>query len=94
MAERPIISGTLDLTPDVLNAAKKAGPNQNGNYSFKMAVWNNDKRTKDTSPHFTGSVTVKDMADSPRGYASIWDNRNDTAPAKAVASASSSDDLF
>jgi hypothetical protein len=94
MANRPIISGTLDLTPDVLNAAKKAGPNQNGNYSFKVAVWDNDKRTKDTSPHFTGSVTVKDMEDSPRGYASIWDNREGGNSVTVKTSAASSDDLF
>ena len=50
MANRPPITAALDLTSDLLNALKKAGPNERGNYSLDMAVWVNDKRTSDRAP--------------------------------------------
>ena len=70
----PAFSGTVDLTPDILNAMKKAGTNANGNYKLRFALWNNDKRDKDTAPHFKGLVTVPEMTESPKAYASMWDN--------------------
>lgn len=70
----PSFSGSLDLTPDVLNAMKKAGTNANGNYKLRFALWDNDKRDKDTAPHFKGLVTVPEMNDSPKAYASMWNN--------------------
>ena len=42
MANRPPITAALDLTGDLLNALKKAGPNERGNYSLDMAVWVNE----------------------------------------------------
>jgi hypothetical protein len=88
----PVFSGTVDLTPDILNAAKKAGPNAQGNYSFRVALWDNDKRDKDTSPHFKGQVTVNKMENSPKAYSSFW--KNDGNGAGSGSRSSSSDDLF
>lgn len=78
MASRPPITASIDLTPDVLNALKKAGPNERGNYSLDMAVWPNEKRTSDRSPGFTGPVKVKGSIDGPKGYASVWQNDVET----------------
>jgi len=88
----PVFSGTVDLTPDILNAAKKVGPNAQGNYSFRVALWNNDKRDKDTAPHFKGQVTVNKMENSPKAYSSFWQNGENAGG--SFASSSSSDDLF
>lgn len=85
MAGKPPITAAIDLTPDVLNALKKAGPNERGNYSMDVAVWDNTKRTSDRAPNFTGSVKVKGDKDGPKGYVSMWDNRG---------SSGASDDLF
>lgn len=75
MANRPPITAAIDLTPELLNAMKKAGPNDRGNYSLDMAVWENTKKTSERSPGFTGSVKVKGAdKDSPKGYASVWQN--------------------
>lgn len=90
----PIFSGTVDLTPDILNAAKKNGPNQQGNYSFRVALWNNDKRDKDTSPHYKGQVTVNKMENSPKGYSSFWQNENGASAPAAAAAPASSDSFF
>ena len=76
MANRPPITAALDLTSDLLNALKEAGPNERGNYSLDMAVWVNDKRTSDRAPGFTGSVKVKGDKDGPKGYASVWQNES------------------
>ena len=88
----PIFSGTVDLTPDILNAAKKAGPNAQGNYSFRVALWDNDKRDKDTSPHFKGQVTVNKLENSPKAYSSFWKNEGNGGGGSSRSS--SSDDLF
>lgn len=88
----PVFSGTVDLTPDILNAAKKAGPNAQGNYSFRVALWNNDNRDKATSPHFKGQVTVNKMDNSPKAFSSFWQNE-ETASFSSKA-APSNDDLF
>lgn len=82
MADRPPITASIDLTPDVLNALKKAGPNDRGNYSLDVAVWENTRSSSDRAPQFTGIVKVKGDKDGPKGYASVWQN------------GSSSDDLF
>ena len=84
MADRPTFSAVLDLTSDLLNALRKAGPNERGNYSLEMAVWPNKKITCDRSPSLTGSVKVKGDKDGPKGYASVWQNE----------SSESSTDLF
>ena len=78
MANRPPITAAIDLTPDVLNAWKNAGPNERGNYSLDMAVWVNEKRTSDKAPNMTGSVKVKGDKDGPKGYASVWQNDVET----------------
>lgn len=84
MANRPPITAAIDLTPEVLNALKQAGPNERGNYSLDMAVWPNEKRTSEKSPSHTGSVKLKgSKGDGPKGYSSVWMNET---PA--------SDDLF
>jgi hypothetical protein len=49
----------------------------------------NDKRDKDTAPHFKGQVTVNKMENSPKAYSSFWQNGE-----AAMASSSSNDDLF
>ena len=59
MANRPPITAAIDLTPEVLNALKQAGPNERGKYSLDMAVWENTKSTSDRAPGFTGSVKLK-----------------------------------
>ena len=80
MANRPPITAAIDLTPEVLNALKKAGPNERGNYSLDMAVWENTKATSDRAPGFTGSVKLKgDKGDGPKGYASVWSNMKPTS---------------
>ena len=72
MANRPPITAAIDLTPDLLNAMKKAGANERGNYSLDMAVWPNEKMTSDRSPQFTGTVKVKGDKEGPKSYASVW----------------------
>lgn len=86
----PAFSGTVDLTPDILNAAKKNGPNAQGNYSFRVALWENGKRDKETSPHFTGQVTVNKMENSPKAYSSMWRNGETVG----ASSSGGGDDLF
>ena len=76
MAGKPPITAAIDLTPDVLNALKQAGPNDRGNYSLDMAVWENTKRSSDRAPQYTGSVKVKGQKEGAKGYASVWDNRD------------------
>jgi hypothetical protein len=78
MANRPPITAALDLTGDLLNALKKAGPNERGNYSLDMAVWVNDKRTSDRAPGFTGSVKVKGDKDGPKWVMPllVWQNES------------------
>lgn len=85
MAGRPPITAALDLTVDVLKALKEAGPNERGNYSLDMAVWENTKRSSDRAPGYTGSVKVKGQKDGAKGYASVWVNE---------ALSGGSDDLF
>ena len=75
MAGKPPITAAIDLTPDVLNALKAAGPNDRGNSSRDRAVWENTRRTSDRAPGYTGSVKVKGAdRDAPKGYASVWTN--------------------
>lgn len=76
MANRPPITAAIDLTPDTLNALKQAGPNDRGNYSLDVAVWENTKKTSDRAPGFTGSVKVKGQKDGPKSYASVWVNES------------------
>jgi hypothetical protein len=77
MANRPPVTAAIDLPAEVLNALKKKGPNERGNYSLDLAVWPNEKRSSDKAPHFTGSVKVKGDKDGPKGYASLWDNQEE-----------------
>jgi hypothetical protein len=75
VANRPPITAAIDLTPELLNALKAAGPNERGKYSLDMAVWENTKSTSDRAPGFTGSVKLKgDKGDGPKGFASVWTN--------------------
>ena len=83
MAGKPPITAAIDLTADTLNALKAAGPNERGNYSLDVAVWENTRKTSDRAPGYTGTVKVKGQKDSPKSYASVWDNRG-----------GGSDDLF
>ena len=76
MANRPSITAAIDLTPDVLNALKQAGPNERGNYSLDVAVWENTRKTSDRAPDYTGSVKVKGQKDGAKGYASVWVNED------------------
>lgn len=76
MANRPPITAAIDLTPDTLNALKQAGPNDRGNYSLDVAVWENTKKTSDRAPGYTGSVKVKGQKDGPKSYASVWVNES------------------
>jgi hypothetical protein len=76
VANRPPITAAIDLTPDVLNKLKAAGPNERGNYSLDVAVWENTKRSSDKAPGYTGSVKLKGDKDGPKGYASIWINES------------------
>jgi hypothetical protein len=76
VANRPPITAAIDLTPDVLNKLKAAGPNERGNYSLDVAVWENTKRSSDKAPGYTGSVKLKGDKDGPKGYASVWVNES------------------
>jgi hypothetical protein len=76
MANRPPITAAIDLTSDVLNALKAAGPNERGNYSLDMAVWVNEKRSSDRAPGYTGTVKVKGQKDGAKGYSSVWVNES------------------
>lgn len=75
MANKPPITAAIDLTPDTLNSLKQAGPNERGNYCLDVAVWENTRRSSDRAPGYTGTVKVKGQKDSPKSYASVWDNR-------------------
>lgn len=75
MARKPPITAAIDLTPDLLNALKKAGPNDRGNYSIDVAVWPNTKRSSDKAPNFTGSVKARGDKEGPKGYVSLWENK-------------------
>lgn len=89
MADRPTFRAWLDLPSDLLNAVKKAGPDERGNYLLEMAVWPNKKATNDNSPHLTGSVKVRgDRSGGPIGYASVWTNED------SGSSSGSDTDLF
>jgi hypothetical protein len=59
-----------------MNKLKAAGPNERGNYSLDVAVWENTKRSSDKAPGYTGSVKLKGDKDGPKGYASIWVNES------------------
>lgn len=74
MANRPPITAAVDLTPEVLNALTAKGPNERGNYSLDVAVWENTKKNSDRAPGYTGSVKLKGDKDGPKGYASVWVN--------------------
>lgn len=74
MANRPPITGAIDITPDVLDKLKATGPNERGNYTLDLAAWPNTKRSSDRAPNFTGSVKLKGDKDGPRGYISVWAN--------------------
>jgi hypothetical protein len=87
VANRPTITAAIDLTPDLLNALKKAGANDRGNYSLDMAVWPNERMTSERSPSFTGSVKIKGDKEGPKGYASVWQSDDG-------GGSSSSTDLF
>jgi len=76
VANRPPITAAIDLTPDVMNKLKAAGPNERGNYSLDVAVWENTKRSSDKAPGYTGSVKLKGDKDGPKGYASVWVNES------------------
>jgi hypothetical protein len=76
VANRPPITAAIDLTPDVLNKLKAAGPNERGNYSLDVAVWENTKRSSDKAPGYTGSVKLKGDKEGPKGYASVWVNES------------------
>jgi hypothetical protein len=74
VANRPPITAAIDLTPAILAAMKKAGPNERGNYSLDVAVWVNDRRSSDRAPSHTGTVKIKGDKESPKAYASVWLN--------------------
>jgi hypothetical protein len=76
MANRPPITASIDLTPDLLAEMKKAGANERGNYSLDVAVWPNERRSSGRAPTHTGSVKVKGQKDGKKGYASIWVNES------------------
>jgi len=87
MANRPPITAAIDLTPEVLNALKTAGPNDRGNYSLDMAVWENTKKSSDRAPGYTGSIKIKGQKDGAKGFASVWVN-------EAIGGSSGGSDFF
>tara|TARA_Y100000361_G_scaffold51626_1_gene45115 strand:- start:9438 stop:9719 length:282 start_codon:yes stop_codon:yes gene_type:complete len=93
MADKPLYKATIEIPADVFREAKSAGPNDRGLYSLTASFWNNDRKTTDTQPGFTGQVQVKGNRDGAKGYCSMWDNSGNSKPAVAAA-ASSDDDLF
>jgi len=87
MANRPPITAAIDLTPEVLNALKAAGPNDRGNYSLDMAVWENTKKSSDRAPGYTGTIKIKGQKDGAKGFASVWVN-------EAIGDSSGGNDFF
>lgn len=88
MANLPLFKASIDIPADVFREAKEAGPNDRGLYSLQASFWNNDRRTSDTQPNFTGQVQVKGKMNGAKGFCSMWDNSN------GVGSKPSNDDLF
>ena len=74
MANRPPITAAIDLTPELFNKLKTMRPNERGNYSLDLAVWENNKRSSEKAPGYTGSIKLKGDKDGPKGYASVWVN--------------------
>lgn len=89
MASQPLFKAAIDIPADVFREAKEAGPNERGLYSLQASFWNNDRKTSDSQPSFTGQVQVKGKMDGAKGFCSMWDNRGGSTVGK-----SSSDDLF
>jgi hypothetical protein len=81
----PSFSGTVELTPEVLNKAKQAGPNAQGNYIFEFALWPNEGATSDKAPGFKGNARVKgDRSDgAPRGFSALWQNSSSGGSSKS-----------
>lgn len=90
----PSFSGTVELTPEVLNKAKQAGPNAQGNYTFEFAVWPNENMTSEKAPKFKGNARLKGDRDegAPRGFSALWDNNS--GGSQRSSSSKSSSDLF
>lgn len=86
MANQPLYKIAIDIPADVFREAKEAGPNDRGMYSLQASLWNNDRKTSDTQPSFTGQVQVKGKRDGAKGYASMWDNGGGAAPAAKPSS--------
>ncbi len=74
MAGQPLYKASIEIPADVFREAKEAGPNDRGMYSLTAAFWNNDRKTTDSQPSFTGQVQVKGVRDGAKGYCSMWDN--------------------
>jgi hypothetical protein len=89
----PSFSGTVELTPEVLNKAKQAGPNAQGNYTFEFAVWPNENITNEKAPRFKGNARLKGDRDegAPRGFSALWDNNSRGG---SSGSSKGSSDLF
>jgi hypothetical protein len=90
MVSQPLYKIAIDIPADVFREAKEAGPNDRGLYSLSVSLWNNDRKTSDIQPSFTGQVQVKGRIDGVKGFASMWDNSGKVGSSKKVES----DDLF
>jgi hypothetical protein len=92
----PSYSGTVELTPEVLNKAKQAGPNAQGNYTFEFALWPNENMSNEKAPQFKGNARLKGDRDedAPRGFSALWNNNSSQSGSRSSAPKSSSSDLF
>ena len=95
---RPVIKGTISLTPEFLNALAKKGKTEHGKYDVDVAMWYDDKRANDRAPHLSGPVSISGEQGGVKSYGKCWLNLEDgTAPAPAAAAPASADsgtDLF
>lgn len=86
MANRPVIKGTISLTPEFLNALAKKGKSEHGKYDVDVAMWYDDKRANDRAPHLSGPVSIPGEQDGVKSYGKCWLNvENGSAPAAASA---------
>jgi hypothetical protein len=97
MANRPVVKGSFDLTPEFLNALAKKGKNERGKYRVEFAMWYDEERSNDRAPDIKGPISIEGEQGGIKSYGSAWLNVGDGAPSaspSSSAASSSSDDIF
>ena len=92
MSSRPVIKGTLNLTPEFLNALAKKGKNEHGKYDVDVAMWYDDKRANERAPHLSGPVSIPGEDNGVKSWGKCWLNVENGAPTPAPATATAAAD--